>query len=92
MNGPRKNSTAVAAVANPADRAITATCPYGAADARPLVIGRGRAGLELPAQTRLEDCVRLAPRYFAMGEDVLVDCDLRAAEGGAGAYRIARVG
>jgi len=44
----------------------------------PLLIGAGRPGLSLPPTERLRDCLRLRPRVFRMGEDVLFDCDLRA--------------
>lgn len=42
----------------------------------PLVIGRGRPGLRLPAHERLADSLRLAARAYSMGADVLFDCDL----------------
>jgi diaminohydroxyphosphoribosylaminopyrimidine deaminase/5-amino-6-(5-phosphoribosylamino)uracil reductase len=45
----------------------------------PLVTGRGRQGVMLPARERIADCLRPAYRVFAMGGDVLFDCDLRAA-------------
>jgi diaminohydroxyphosphoribosylaminopyrimidine deaminase / 5-amino-6-(5-phosphoribosylamino)uracil reductase len=45
----------------------------------PLVTGRGRLGLALPARERIADCLRPACRVFTMGGDVLFDCDLRAA-------------
>jgi diaminohydroxyphosphoribosylaminopyrimidine deaminase / 5-amino-6-(5-phosphoribosylamino)uracil reductase len=45
----------------------------------PLVTGQGRPGLTLPARDKLADCLRPAHRVFAMGGDVLFDCDLRAA-------------
>lgn len=45
----------------------------------PLVTGRGRQGLTLPARERIDECLRPAYRVFAMGGDVLFDCDLRAA-------------
>ena len=47
----------------------------------PLVTGRGRAGVRLPGRDAIAECLRPAHRVFAMGEDVLFDCDLRA--GGA---------
>ena len=50
----------------------------------PLVIGRGRPGLALPARERIADCLRPAHRVFAMGGDVLFDCDLRAPRAAAG--------
>lgn len=46
----------------------------------PLVTGSGRPGIHLPERQRLADCMRLSPRVFAMGEDILFDCDLRGAE------------
>jgi riboflavin-specific deaminase-like protein len=52
----------------------------------PIVTGRGRPGLTLPARERIGDCLRPAHRVFTMGGDVLFDCDLRAAaEATAGA-------
>jgi diaminohydroxyphosphoribosylaminopyrimidine deaminase/5-amino-6-(5-phosphoribosylamino)uracil reductase len=45
----------------------------------PLVTGRGRLGLSLPARDRIAECLRPAHRVFTMGGDVLFDCDLRAA-------------
>jgi riboflavin-specific deaminase-like protein len=44
----------------------------------PLVTGRGRPGLTLPARERIAECLRPAHRVFTMGGDVLFDCDLRA--------------
>jgi len=44
----------------------------------PLVIGRGRPGLRLPAQASLANCLRADGRVFRMGRDILYDCDLRA--------------
>ncbi len=44
----------------------------------PIVIGRGRPGLTLAPRERIDDCLRLAPQYYAMGGDVLCDCDLRS--------------
>jgi riboflavin-specific deaminase-like protein len=60
----------------------------------PLVIGRGRPGLALAARERIADCLRPAHRVFAMGGDVLFDCDLRApsaAARGAASGEISRV-
>ena len=45
----------------------------------PLITGRGREGLSLPARERIAECVRPAHRVFTMGGDVLFDCDLRVA-------------
>jgi len=43
----------------------------------PLITGAGRPGLGLAARDRIRDCLRPAHRIFAMGEDVLFDCNLR---------------
>jgi riboflavin biosynthesis pyrimidine reductase len=45
----------------------------------PLVTGAGRPGIRLPARDRIAECLRLSPRVFAMGDDILFDCDLRLA-------------
>ena len=45
----------------------------------PLVTGSGRPGLSLPARDKIADCLRPRHRVYAMGGDVLFDCDLRAA-------------
>jgi diaminohydroxyphosphoribosylaminopyrimidine deaminase/5-amino-6-(5-phosphoribosylamino)uracil reductase len=45
----------------------------------PLITGAGRPGLALDARQRMADCLRMPHRVFAMGDDVLFDCDLRAA-------------
>jgi riboflavin-specific deaminase-like protein len=47
----------------------------------PLVIGQGRPGLQLPRTERLAEALRLTPRIYRMGKDVLYDVDLAA--GGA---------
>jgi len=44
----------------------------------PLVIGCGRPGLDVPGRDRIGDCLRAAHRIFRMGDDVLIDCDLRS--------------
>lgn len=49
----------------------------------PLVIGQGRPGLQLPRTERLAEALRLAPRLYRMGKDVLYDVDLAAGEGTA---------
>jgi diaminohydroxyphosphoribosylaminopyrimidine deaminase / 5-amino-6-(5-phosphoribosylamino)uracil reductase len=46
----------------------------------PLVMGRGRPGLRLPATERIAECLRPAHRVFTMGADILFDCDLRQPE------------
>lgn len=43
----------------------------------PLIIGAGRPGIQLGPRDRIGECARLAHRVFAMGRDVLFDCDLR---------------
>ncbi len=43
----------------------------------PFIMGEGRPGLRVPGVARLQDCLRPAPRIYALGEDVLFDCDLR---------------
>lgn len=50
----------------------------------PLFVGSGRPGLTLPARERIAECLRPAHRVFTMGDDVLFDCDLRAAPVAAG--------
>jgi len=42
----------------------------------PIVISSGRAGLQLPVRERLDECMRLTPRIYIMGDDVFYDCDL----------------
>jgi riboflavin biosynthesis pyrimidine reductase len=53
----------------------------------PLVTGSGRPGLSLPARDKIADCLRPRHRVFAMGGDVLFDCDLRAAPVAASSMR-----
>ena len=43
-----------------------------------LVTGSGRPGIRLPANERIGECLRPSHRIFAMGADVLFDCDLRS--------------
>jgi diaminohydroxyphosphoribosylaminopyrimidine deaminase/5-amino-6-(5-phosphoribosylamino)uracil reductase len=45
----------------------------------PLVIGSGRPGIRLPMVTTLTDGIRPHVQVFRMGQDILFDCDLRAA-------------
>ena len=45
----------------------------------PLILGRGRPGLDLPGRAAIRDCIRPDSRLFRMGNDVLFDCDLRRA-------------
>lgn len=42
----------------------------------PLIIGRGRAGVSLPACDAMEQALRPPKRLYQMGEDVLYDFDL----------------
>jgi riboflavin-specific deaminase-like protein len=44
----------------------------------PFVIGEGRPGLRIPSAVQLQDCLRPPPRVFALGGDVLFDCDMRS--------------
>lgn len=44
----------------------------------PFIMGEGRPGLRIASPARLQDCLRPPPRIFALGGDVLFDCDLRA--------------
>lgn len=44
----------------------------------PFVIGEGRPGLRVPSAVQLQDCLRPPPRVFALGGDVLFDCDMRS--------------
>jgi riboflavin-specific deaminase-like protein len=45
----------------------------------PVLIGDGRPAVRLPPQLRLQDCLRLRHRIYRSGDDILFDCDLRAA-------------
>ena len=45
----------------------------------PLLIGDGRPAIRMPPQARLQDCLRLRHRVYRAGDDILFDCDLRAA-------------
>ena len=45
----------------------------------PLITGDGRPGLALAARDKIAECLRPRHRVFALGGDVLFDCDLRAA-------------
>jgi len=49
----------------------------------PVLMGRGKPGLRLAPKDRLDDCPRPKHRVFAMGHDILFDCDLAASEPGA---------
>ncbi len=46
----------------------------------PLLIGTGRPAIRLPAPLTLNECRRLTPRVFSMGNDVLFDCALAQAD------------
>ncbi len=43
----------------------------------PFVIGEGQLGLRIPSAVQLQDCLRPPPRVYALGGDVLFDCDMR---------------
>lgn len=47
----------------------------------PVIVGDGRAGLQLPGVATIGDCARPPYRVFRMGEDVLWDFDLRCDHG-----------
>jgi diaminohydroxyphosphoribosylaminopyrimidine deaminase / 5-amino-6-(5-phosphoribosylamino)uracil reductase len=51
----------------------------------PLLTGAGRPGIRLSARQHIAECLRLSHRVFAMGDDVLFDCDLRRAVDASGA-------
>lgn len=44
----------------------------------PVLTGRGKPGLRLAARETISDCPRPDHRVFAMGQDILFDCDLRS--------------
>jgi riboflavin-specific deaminase-like protein len=46
----------------------------------PVLTGRGKPGLRLSANDNMADCPRPEHRVFTMGNDILFDCDLRAAD------------
>ena len=46
----------------------------------PVLTGRGRPGLRLAPNARMDDCPRPPHRIFMMGRDVLFDCDLSEIE------------
>jgi len=43
----------------------------------PLLIGDGRPAIRVRPHRRLQDCLRLQPRVYCTGNDILYDCDLR---------------
>jgi riboflavin-specific deaminase-like protein len=43
----------------------------------PLIIGSGRMGISLPEVTSLSEGIRPPVRYFRIGADLMVECDLR---------------
>jgi diaminohydroxyphosphoribosylaminopyrimidine deaminase / 5-amino-6-(5-phosphoribosylamino)uracil reductase len=49
----------------------------------PLLIGEGRPAIRMPPRLRLQDCLRLQHRVYRAGDDILFDCDLRAATNGS---------
>ena len=44
----------------------------------PLLIGEGRPASRMAPRSLLKDCMKVRPRIYRTGEDVLFDCDLRA--------------
>ena len=44
----------------------------------PLLIGEGRPAIRMAPRLHLKDCMKVQPRIYRTGEDVLFDCDLRA--------------
>ena len=44
----------------------------------PLLIGEGRPAIRMAPRRLLKDCMKVKPRIYRTGEDVLFDCDLRA--------------
>jgi diaminohydroxyphosphoribosylaminopyrimidine deaminase / 5-amino-6-(5-phosphoribosylamino)uracil reductase len=44
----------------------------------PLLIGEGRPAIRMAPRRLLKDCLKVQPRIYRTGEDVLFDCDLRA--------------
>lgn len=52
----------------------------------PVVIGRGRPGLQLPRATTMGECLRPRHRIFRMGDDMLFDCEpaVDGRDGGSG--------
>lgn len=61
----------------------------------PLLIGEGRPAIRMAPRRLLKDCMKVRPRIFRTGEDVLFDCDLRAnaaaPEKEPGSVEVARV-
>jgi diaminohydroxyphosphoribosylaminopyrimidine deaminase/5-amino-6-(5-phosphoribosylamino)uracil reductase len=44
----------------------------------PLLIGEGRPAIRMAPRRLLKDCMKVRPRIYRTGDDVLFDCDLRA--------------
>jgi riboflavin-specific deaminase-like protein len=57
----------------------------------PLLIGEGRPAIRMAPRRLLKDCMKVRPRIYRTGEDVLFDCDLRASAAGASVARSAEV-
>jgi diaminohydroxyphosphoribosylaminopyrimidine deaminase / 5-amino-6-(5-phosphoribosylamino)uracil reductase len=62
----------------------------------PLLIGEGRPAIRMAPRRLLKDCMKVQPRVYRTGEDVLFDCDLRtnatvAAQKKVGAAEVARI-
>jgi riboflavin biosynthesis pyrimidine reductase len=47
----------------------------------PLIIGSGRMGISLPEVKTLSEGIRPPVRYFRIGADLMVECDLRDCRG-----------
>jgi riboflavin-specific deaminase-like protein len=46
----------------------------------PLLIGEGRPAIRMAPRLQLKDCMKVQPRIYRTGGDVLFDCDLRASD------------
>ncbi len=57
----------------------------------PLLIGEGRPAIRMAPRRLLKDCMKVQPRIYRTGEDVLFDCD-SASECGRCAAEEARRG
>lgn len=56
----------------------------------PVLTGRGKPGLRLAANETMAECPRPNHRVFTMGQDILIDCDLRAGDSDNEAQLISR--
>jgi riboflavin-specific deaminase-like protein len=53
----------------------------------PLLIGEGRPAIRMTPRRLLKDCLKVQPRIYRTGEDVLFDCDLHASAAAAPAKK-----